>query len=155
MSRKIKVNQDLAKHVYTSCLCLALQHTARKIGRAYDDALRPLELTNGQFSLLMLLVREKPVSIGDLAPSLGMDRTTLTAYLKPLERRELVEVVANPEDARSRLPVLTDNGRKLLAQAIPLWEQVQQEAVDLLLGQKLDAFKIGLKSLAGIGSEKT
>ncbi len=153
MSKSIKVNQDLAKHVGSTCLCLALQRTARTIGRAYDDALRPLDLTNGQFSLLMSMARDKPATITELAPSLGMDRTTLTAYLKPLERRGLVKLVPNPEDARSRFPVLTDEGKKLLSKAVPLWEQIQQEVMTLVQVKDLESTKVVLKNLSKIGGK--
>ena len=64
----------------------------------YDDALRPLGLTSGQFSLLMSLNRVEPPTMGDVASLLAMDRTTLTANLKPLERRGLVELAVDPED---------------------------------------------------------
>lgn len=60
--------------------------------------------------------------MGSVADLLAMDRTTLTAALKPLERRGLVEVVSNPDDKRSRLLLLTEQGIQLLASAIPVWE---------------------------------
>src|SRR5437660_11372104 len=76
--------------VRDTCLCLHLQRAARAIARRFDEALRPLGLTNGQFSLLMSLNRPEPPTIGAVAALLAMDRTTLTAALKPLERRGLV-----------------------------------------------------------------
>ena len=57
---------------------------------AIDEALRPLGLTNGQFSLMMSLNRAQAPSIGQVSTLLAMDRTTLTANLKPLERRGLI-----------------------------------------------------------------
>ena len=63
--------------------------------RVLDEALRPVDLTNQQFSLLMSLNRPEPPPIGPVANLLGMDRTTLTAALKPLERRGLVQRVAS------------------------------------------------------------
>jgi DNA-binding MarR family transcriptional regulator len=50
-----------------------------------------------------------------------MDRTTLTANLKPLERRGLVEVAVDKEDKRSRRLVITAAGRELLGRAYPIW----------------------------------
>ena len=61
-------------------------------GAALRRRVRPLDLTNGQFSLMMSLNRPKPPKIGDVSALLAMDRTTLTANLKPLERRGLVAV---------------------------------------------------------------
>jgi DNA-binding MarR family transcriptional regulator len=87
-------------HVRDHCLCLAAQRAARAVARRFDEALRPVGLTSGQFSLLMSLNRPKPPSIGSVAALLAMDRTTLTANLKPLERRGLVETAVDPADRR-------------------------------------------------------
>ncbi len=114
------------------CLCLHLQRAARVIARRFDDALRPFGLTNGQFSLLMSLNRPDSPRIGDVAPLLAMDRTTLTANLKPLERRGFVEVRADPDDRRTRRLHLTETGRDLLADAVPVWRRTH-DAVDGLL----------------------
>jgi DNA-binding MarR family transcriptional regulator len=109
--------------VRDACLCLHVQRAARALARHFDDVFRPLELTHGQFSLLNSLNRPEPPSIGDVASLLAMDRTTLTAALKPLERRELVKVAADKEDKRSRRIALTASGRALLSKAFPLWKE--------------------------------
>jgi len=113
---------EITLYVRDTCLCLATQRAARALARRFDEALRPLELTNGQFSLLMALNRPKPPAIGPVAHLLAMDRTTLTAALKPLQRRGLVDLTVDPEDRRSRLLSLTPLGRKLLAEAVPIWK---------------------------------
>lgn len=107
------------------CLCLALQRAARAAARQFDDALRPFELTNGQFSLLMSLNRPEPAPLGAIALVLAMDRTTLTANLKPLERRGLVRSLTDPADLRRRRLRLTPAGRRLLAAALPLWRRTE------------------------------
>src|SRR5947209_799278 len=89
-----------------TCLCLHLQRAARAVARRFDEALRPLGLTNGQFSLLMSLNRPEPPTIGSVAALLAMDRTTLTANLKPLTRRGLVEVRIDAADRRGRRLIL-------------------------------------------------
>ena len=114
---------ETALHVRDTCLCLAAQRAARALARRFDDAFRPLELTNGQFSLLMALNRPAPPGIGPLADFLAMDRTTLTAALKPLQRRGLIRIATDPSDRRGRLIRLTVKGRKLLARAMPVWTQ--------------------------------
>jgi DNA-binding MarR family transcriptional regulator len=103
------------------CLCLHVQRAARALARRFDEALRPLGLTNGQFSLLMSLNRPEPPSLKPVAELLAMDRTTLTAALKPLERRGLVSIAADPRDRRSRRLSLTPAGLELLAAAVPIW----------------------------------
>src|ERR1700749_4561518 len=109
------------------CLCLHVQRAARALARRFDEALRPFELTNGQFSLLMSLNRPEPPPMGPVANLLAMDRTTLTAALKPLERRGLVSIVHDRNDRRSRVLILTAKGRELVARAVPVWEKVHSE----------------------------
>ena len=120
-------------HIRDRCLCLQLQRAARVVSRRFDDALRPLNLTNGQFSLLISLNRPQPARIGSVAAILGMDRTTLTAMLKPLERRGLVDVMLDPEDRRRRVLTLTQPGKSLLAAAARIWEQSHAQ-----LGHRID-----------------
>ena len=110
--------------VHDHCLCLAAQRAARTLARRFDEALRPAGLTSGQFSLLMSLNQSRPPSIGAVAALLAMDRTTLTANLKPLERRELVTTTVDPDDRRGRLVLLTKAGRTALRSALPIWRRV-------------------------------
>src|SRR2546421_10310728 len=107
--------------VRDTCFCLHLQRAARAVARRFDAALRPLGLTSGHFSLLMSLNRPQPASIGDVSALLAMDRTTMTANLKPLERRGLVRVTADDADKRTRRLTLTPAGRALLSTAVPVW----------------------------------
>jgi len=113
---------EITLMVRDTCLCLAVQQAARTLARVFDEALQPLGLTNGQFSLLMSLNRPSPPPMGPVAGLLAMDRTTLTAALKPLTRRGLVKVVVDPSDRRGRRLSLTPAGRKLLAAAFPIWK---------------------------------
>ncbi|HZD48568.1 MAG TPA: MarR family transcriptional regulator [Silvibacterium sp.] len=114
------------------CLCLHVQRAARALARRFDEALRPLGLTNGQFSLMMSLNRPEPPGMGSVASLLAMDRTTLTAALKPLERRGLVSVAPDPADRRGRRLKLTPQGKSLLARAVPIWEQTHRDVEALL-----------------------
>lgn len=116
------VSLDTTLMVRDTCLCLAVRRAARALAREFDEAFRPLDLTSGQFSLLMALNRPEPAGIGPVAQMLAMDRTTLTAALKPLTRRGLIEVSTDPRDRRGRLLKLTANGRRLLARALPIWK---------------------------------
>ena len=108
-------------HIRDTCLCLAAQRAARALARRFDAALRPFGLTNGQFSLMVALNRPEPPPIGRLAPFLAMDASTLTAAVKPLERRGLLRVIPDTQDRRARRVQITPEGVTLLHQAIPVW----------------------------------
>jgi DNA-binding MarR family transcriptional regulator len=120
---KPKVPHETTLLIRDSCLCLSVQRAARTLARRFDDALRPIELTNGQFSLLMSLNRPVPPKMGDIAQLLSMDRTTLTAALKLLERRALVATKPDDDDRRSQRIILTDAGHTLLFKALPVWKR--------------------------------
>jgi len=114
---------DKTIEVRDACLCLHVQRAARALARRFDEVLRPLDLTSGQFSLLMSLNRPEPPTMGSVAELLAMDRTTLTANLKPLERRGLITVAVDKKDKRSRRLGITPEGRALLADAYPIWRE--------------------------------
>ncbi|GGF00944.1 MarR family transcriptional regulator [Stappia taiwanensis] len=132
------------------CLCLHAQRAARALARRFDEALRPVGLTNGQFSLLMALNRPEPPSIGPLARFLAMDRTTLTAALKPLERKGLVTAATDPKDRRSRLLRLTEKGHAALLAAMPVWRQTHAEIDATLSPQALDTLRASLRHIGEI-----
>ena len=139
---------EVTHEVRDRCLCLHLQRAARAIARRFDDALRPFDLTNGQFSLLVSLNRPDPPKIGDVSRLLAMDRTTLTANLKPLDRRGLLRVVPDREDRRTRRIELTDAGRALLKQAVPVWRRTHDDVDGVLPGTDGDDLRAALVALA-------
>jgi len=132
--------------VRDACLCLHVQRAARGLARRFDDALRPIGLTNGQFSLMMSLNRPEPPEMGPVASLLGMNRTTLTAALKPLQRRGLVTVKAG-RDRRSRVMMLTKKGQKLLARAVPVWRKTHVAVEALLPDANPDRFRENLRAI--------
>ena len=134
--------------VRDTCLCLHVQRAARVLARRFDVALRPYALTNGQFSLLMSLNRPEPPAMGPVATLLAMDRTTLTAALKPLERRGLVEIIPDPADRRSRILKLTREGRRLLARALPAWRQTHDDLERQLPPNAPDQLRRTLRALS-------
>lgn len=128
------------------CLCLHVQRAARRLARLFDDALRPFGLTNGQFSILMALNRPDGPTITALSPLLGMDRTTLTAALKILEKRGFVAGQAG-SDARSRHLTLTDAGRAALKAALPVWRATHDDVDAQLSTVPPATLRAGLRQL--------
>lgn len=147
MSSEERLDSGIVRHVATTCLCLHAHRAARALGRLFDSALRPHGLTNGQFSLLMALNRDVPPTIGQVAPFLAMDRTSLTAALKPLERRGLVQVGPGEKDRRSRVVTITPAGIAALRAALPTWAATQAR-VDAALGDGMsEMLRAGLRPL--------
>ncbi|HKT17027.1 MAG TPA: MarR family transcriptional regulator [Stellaceae bacterium] len=131
-----------------TCLCLHLQRAARVVARRFDEAFRPLGLTNNQFSLLMSLNRPEPARMSEVTAALAVDRTTLTANLKPLQRRGLVKIARDPDDKRSRRLSLTPAGHALLIAALPVWKRTHA-ALERLLGDRgPDHLRADLRALS-------
>src|ERR1700761_1854444 len=127
MSNMMPIPFSTTLLVRAPCLCLHVQRAARSLARRFDIALKSAGMTNGQFSLMMSLNRPEPPPMGPVASLLAMDQTTLTAALKPLERRGWVSVIPNPRDRRGRLLKLTPAGKAALAAAVPIWEKTHAE----------------------------
>lgn len=148
MSAPLEVSRETTLQVRDKCLCLHAQRAARALARRFDEAFKPLGLTNGQFSLMMSLNRPEPPAMGPVAACLAMDRTTLTAALKPLTRRCLIEVMVDARDRRSRRMQLTPAGRALLAQAVPIWRNTHAELDRMLPAGHPDRLRRDLSALS-------
>ena len=145
------LGRAVTREVRERCLCLHVQQAARALGRRFDEALKPVGLTHGQYSLLISLNRPPP-TIGETAQLLAMDRTTLTANLKPLERRGLLVQRSDELDKRARRLRLTDEGRALLKRAVPIWRSTHDE-VDRYVRGGMDSLKDDLTALSLINAE--
>ncbi len=148
MSKVRELPFEVTPVVRDTCLCLHAQRAARSLARRFDEALRPLGLTNGQFSLLMSLNRPIPPALGSVAELLAMDRTTVTAAIKVLERRGLVKVAVDKEDRRNRRLVITSAGRGALANAFPIWKETHAKAEKEVSGVSTEKLRRALRALS-------
>ena len=86
--------------------------------------------------------------MASVASLLAMDRTTLTAALKPLQRRGLVKVTADSMDRRSRRMTLTAKGRGVLVRAVPVWQSTHLEVEGLLSDGDPERLRKNLRALS-------
>jgi DNA-binding MarR family transcriptional regulator len=113
------------QEIIANCACLKARMAARAVTRAYDGMLRPVGLRATQLSVLVAVAIDGAISIAALADFLGMDRTTLTRNLRPLQKQGLISV--GPEGwRRSRNLAITKKGRSRIREALPLWERAQE-----------------------------
>lgn len=140
------VPYDTTILVRDTCLCLHVQRAARALARHFDEVLRPVGLTSGQFSLLMSLNRPAPPTMKEVAWVLAMDRTTLTAALKPLERNGWVTISPDKDDRRSKRLALTAEGSAVLASAVPIWKK-SHAVLEKKLTHSADVLRKGLMEL--------
>ena len=124
--------RNIYDEVAGSCAAAHTLMTARRVTRAYDDALRPVGLTITQFTLLIVIGKYAPDSISELGDGLHIDRSTLSRNLMPLEKAGLVTRGAEG-DRRQREIRLTPKGRAKLKKAYPLW-RAAQDKIETALG---------------------
>ncbi|WP_159947293.1 MarR family transcriptional regulator [Rhizobium sp. 18065] len=148
MSNAPPIPYSTTLHIRDACLCLHAQRAARALGRRFDTALKALGLTNQQFSLMMALNRPEPPPMGPVARLLAMDRTTLTAALKPLERRGWITVEPDPKDKRGRRLKLTPDGTAVLSAAVPIWRAVHAE-IEATMTVDADVVRQGMLEVSG------
>ena len=115
---------DRAGPVETDCVCTTLRMASRSISRLYDSVLSGAGLRASSYALLSVLAAEEPVSVGELAGRLTMDRTTCTREVAPLVSSGLVEITVG-SDRRRRLVQLTGLGKRKRSEARSRWERAQ------------------------------
>jgi DNA-binding MarR family transcriptional regulator len=142
------LKSDLAKvsQVPLTCMGLHVRRASRILTHAYNDALRPVGLVSNQFTLLVAINLLGATTISTLAQELFTDQTTLTRNLKLLKEKGMIDIEPG-EDRRVRIVSLTDLGLETLAQALPLWEQVQ---IDLANRFELQKWQTLLSLLSDI-----
>jgi DNA-binding MarR family transcriptional regulator len=111
--------------VESACVCTSLRMATRSVNRLYDRALSRVGLRVTAYSIMSRLAEEGPLSVGELAARLAMERTTCTREVAPLVDAGLVEMAVG-SDRRRRLLRLTSLGARKRAQAYPVWERVQR-----------------------------
>ena len=121
---------------------------ARAVTRLYDEILRPVELRATQLAVLVAVGNEDVTSITELAKYMGMDRSTLTRNLAPLEREGLIRV-GNEGWRRSRTIEITRKGSGRLRDASLLWLDAQETLRQKLGGRKWAAIRSDLNDLIG------
>ena len=134
------------REIIENCACHKVRTAARAVTRTYDEALRPVGLRATQLAVLVGVAMDKAISINALAELMGMDRTTLTRNLRPLEKEGLV-TRGNEGWRRSRALEVTKKGRSRLRQALPLWSGAQQALRKKLGNRSWDLVRNGLDHL--------
>ena len=123
------------------CFCLASRQAARKITRLYDKYMQESGIRVTQFTILSQLMLRGEMPIGKLAAILGMERTTLTRNLTPLEQHGWISINAG-DDPRARVIGITGQGRSVVRRSFPVWSKAQAHIVKLLGADGQAALKL-------------
>src|SRR5262247_1746470 len=136
----------LSARVKDECAGGGLRRASRAISRFYGAAFAPLDLTAMQFTLLVAVNLGGPIPLSRLAEFLVLDRTSLYRAVKPLIRRRCVRILPG-RTGRERTAALTEAGRRLLHEALPVWKKTQERFIEALGPEAWAALNSGLRQV--------
>lgn len=114
-----------------TCACAALRHASRALTQHYENHFQGSGLRATQFTILATLAQTGPLSISELAESLGLERTTLSRNIRLIENHGWVRPVAH-DDQRVRRMQLTAKGKKKAEATLPNWKRADASAEKVL-----------------------
>lgn len=132
------------------CHCALLRRAMRRVTALYDEALEPIGINVAQYSLLENVSRTEPVSLTALGAILELDRSTIGRNVKLLVERGLLERGASEQDQRETTVRLSDAGREVLRDALPVWAHAQKRIETALGNEGTDTLH---RLLDGLGAE--
>lgn len=108
------------------------------IGEVGDERLAPIGIDASDYAILSILDTDGPGSQHELAELLGKAPGLLVAALDDLEARKLVERVRDPADRRRSRVALTKAGKRALARADKVGDELLSELFPSLDGAELE-----------------
>jgi DNA-binding MarR family transcriptional regulator len=130
----------------SACACFNARSAARAISDLYDRTLEPTGLKLSQVAILTAIGQLEAATMQGLASELGLDPSTMTRTLRPLEDARLVRTRTG-DDKRAKTLELTAGGRDTLARALELWRKAQQTLRDKIGGEAFDRLNADLTAV--------
>ncbi len=131
MSHMTRGSEDAAAEMAAECLAMRSRLIGRTITGIYDSALRPAGVTAGQLSILAALVRHGPISPGEVARRLNIEKSTMSRNVRRMERNGWLAIRPGESGPSQELRI-TNSGRRILEEARPLWHEAQRRAREVL-----------------------
>jgi DNA-binding MarR family transcriptional regulator len=130
---------QLARTMAVECPALRVRQASRVLAKLFDDELAPFGLLSSQLPVIATaaLFGDSGAPMHKLAQALLMDRTTLTRSIRPLERAGLLRVARSPEDARTKIVVITRSGDRMIESIFPVWKRVLKQITKSLGAEML------------------
>lgn len=115
----------------SKCMGFNLKKTTRAVQNLFDNAYKSVGLEGTQYTVLSHVFVAGPITLSKLADLMYVDRTTLGRNLKPLDKKGLIEIKSG-KDRRAKLISITDHGKEVLSQALPIWKETHEQIKNLL-----------------------
>ena len=117
-----------------------MNHIARQFAILLGEGLKPLGITPAQFPILLELWQKDGLSQQELVERADLKQATIANTLARMERDGLITREPNPDDARSRLIMLTEQARALQQQSTEIAKAINQRALSDLSADEQKLF---------------
>lgn len=125
----MSVDLSTLLHVNLRCINFHLRRATRCIGKIYDDALRPTGLRDTYFHILVKVgLHTAPLTLEELSEEMSADSRVLDRNVSRMESKGWLQLT-NDDPYRIKL---TDSGREVLGEALPIWRDLQARLRRLL-----------------------
>lgn len=118
-----------------------INHAGRRLSQLLALHYQPYDITTEQWSVLNRLSEQDGISQKDLAQRSEKDQTNITRIVDHLERKGLVERHSNAEDRRSFLLFITDKGKLLNQELLPIEKEVVNSALQGLSEEHIELLR--------------
>ena len=120
--------------IASECLAVRIRLLNRTVTHIFDEALRPLGVKVSQLNVLMVVAKLGPISPGDVARRLNMEKSTLSRNVERMRTRGWLKVLEG-DTGRQQILKVGPAGRKLMEKSLPFWKQAQART-KAILGQR-------------------
>ena len=120
--------------IASECLAVRIRLLNRTLTSIFDDALRPLGVKVSQLNVLMVVAKRGPISPGEVARRLNMEKSTVSRNVDRMKSHRWLEVTES-DSGRKQVLELASPGRKLIEKSLPFWKKAQAQT-EAMLGQQ-------------------
>jgi DNA-binding MarR family transcriptional regulator len=120
--------------IASECLAVRTRLLNRTVTNIFDEALRPLKVKVSQLNVLIVVAKRGPISPGDVARRLNMEKSTLSRNVERMRTRGWLKV-SQGDTGRQQILEIGAAGRKLIETALPVWKEAQAKT-EAMLGQR-------------------
>ena len=137
----------MSSHRHVANLGYLLKHTQQRFFELGAVALAPLGISGREAAVLRVIAAGPPVSQGEIARSMNVDRTTMVVLIDDLQVKGLVRRRQDPDDRRKNVVELTEGGRDVVRRAAEAAERAERDFLAPLSAAEAAQFKTILQAL--------
>lgn len=123
-------SQEEYRELLGECGCFELRKASRVVTQLFDEALQPMGIRATQLPVIVGALALGNPSLSELADYLVVSPSTLSRNIRPLEREGLIRIKHHGH--RTKLVLVTEDGRTLLQNCMPAWNRAQKDFLRLI-----------------------